>query len=263
MSSNTTNISNLRVSELAEIPVPIMPLQMQAVLVQHLNVAGRLRRLRRIALEMSEAFLGAVFLEMFGDPIENSLGLPLENLGTVCKKVIDYRGRTPDYSLDGIPHVTAACIKKGLVEWNACKYVSDETFKEYMTRGLPEYGDVLFTTEAPLGESAVVLTDKRFSLAQRIVLLRAREFLDPNYLSFLLGLAEFRPALLKYATGTTVKGISSENLQGVPIPIPSFGLQQRFANLAAQHQRAIRVNREAVRQSEHLFQTLLHEAFGG
>ncbi len=38
-------------------------------------------------------------------------------------------------------------------------------------------------------------------------------------------------------------------------------LQQQFAALVARHERLRAVQREALRQAEHLFQALLHRAF--
>jgi len=51
-----------------------------------LDKADRVRRQRRYALELSETYLQAVFLEMFGDPITNSKGwerVPISDLGEV------------------------------------------------------------------------------------------------------------------------------------------------------------------------------------
>jgi len=42
-----------------------------------------------------------------------------------------------------------------------------------MVRGLPQVGDVVLTTEAPLGEVAQI-KDNRVALAQRIITLRGK-----------------------------------------------------------------------------------------
>jgi type I restriction enzyme S subunit len=53
-----------------------------------------------------------------------------------------------------------------------------------------------------------------------------------------------------------------EGVRGLRIPLPPLPLQLRFADLVASHERLRAVQREALRQAEHLFQTLLHQAFG-
>jgi len=46
-----------------------------------LEQADRLRSTRRYTLELTDTFLPAAFLELFGDPTTNPLGLPVAELG--------------------------------------------------------------------------------------------------------------------------------------------------------------------------------------
>jgi len=48
-------------------------------------------------------------------------------LGTVIQ-IIDYRGRTPPYSSDGIPHLRSSNIRNGNIIWKNLKYVTEETY---------------------------------------------------------------------------------------------------------------------------------------
>lgn len=89
-----------------------------------------------------------------------------------CSDVIDYRGRTPPVSDSGIPHLRTTNVRGSRIDWNTESFVSPDVYETYMTRGIPRRGDVVFTMEAPLGEAAVVDTDRRFSLAQRLLLFR-------------------------------------------------------------------------------------------
>ena len=54
--------------------IPLPPLPEQQRIAAILERADRLRRLRRYALELSEGYLQAVFVEMFGDPVRNPKG---------------------------------------------------------------------------------------------------------------------------------------------------------------------------------------------
>ncbi len=250
--------------DILDCEIPLAPLPEQHRIAELLDKADHLRRTRRDAAQLSDTFLQAVFVRMFGDPVRNEMGWNSEPIEELCAKVIDYRGRTPPYSDNGIRHITASCIKDSRIDWAQCKYVSEETYSEYMTRGFPERGDVLFTTEAPLGETAVVDTDEQFSLAQRIVLLRPDKLkLGSHYLHSLLSHPRFFVKLGQYATGSTVVGIRSESLVAIPIYVPPLTLQEKFARIVQQFERLRAQQREAERQAEHLFQTLLHRAFSG
>ena len=55
-----------------KVPLPPLPEQQRIAVI--LERADGLRRLRRYALELSEGYLQAVFVEMFGDPVRNPKG---------------------------------------------------------------------------------------------------------------------------------------------------------------------------------------------
>jgi type I restriction enzyme, S subunit len=156
-------------------------------------------------------------------------------------EIIDYRGRTPPFSETGIPHLRSSNIKNGTVIWEGLKYVSEETYQEYMTRGLPQKGDVLFTTEAPLGEVALA-PDEKFSLAQRMMLLRVcKDLLEPKFLMFQIQNEDFQRKLNVTGTGSTVTGVSSRNFQPLPLALPPLNEQKRIvAKIEALRERSHR-----------------------
>lgn len=142
--------------------------------------------------------------------------------------VIDYRGRTPPFSETGIPHLRSNNVKGGKIVWRDLRYVSEETYAKYMTRGLSEKNDLLFTTEAPLGQVALV-PDQRFSLAQRMMILKPnRDVLLPKFLMYQIQSDFFQRLLRQTGTGTTVKGISSRNFKPLPLLVAPIAEQRRI-----------------------------------
>ena len=97
-------------------------------------------------------------------------------LEDVVERFIDYRGKTPPKTEFGIPLVTAKIVKNGSIQ-PPNEYISQDTYKRWMTRGYPIIGDVVLTTEAPLGEVAL-LKDSNVALAQRIILIRGKTILN-------------------------------------------------------------------------------------
>jgi type I restriction enzyme S subunit len=67
--------------------------------------------------------------------------------------------------------------------------------------------------------------------------------------------------LKDFITGIDQMKLTRENLDRIPIPAPPLSLQTQFAELVARHERLRAVQRESLRQAEHLFQSLLHQAF--
>ena len=190
----------------------------------------------------------------------------LGTIGEICERIIDYRGRTPKFSESGIVHLRSSNVKEGrlTLKNDEITYVTDETYKSFMTRGFPKAGDIIFTTEGPLGESAMVPPNFRFSLAQRMVLLRAdKTVLDSSYLLYVLYSEQVRKEYLGRATGSTAKGISSKNLQQVQVPLPCLPEQREIAiSLTACDAKIVVLEQEAERLDE-LFHAMLDELMTG
>ncbi|MYB66353.1 hypothetical protein F4X73_16830 [Candidatus Poribacteria bacterium] len=120
------------------------------------------------------------------------------------ESIIDYRGRTPEKTESGRFLVTAKNIKDGQIDYEISQeFTSEDEYQRLMTRGRPEIGDVLFTTEAPLGEVANV-DDVSIALAQRIIKFRPKsDLLNPYFLKYWLLSYSFQSDLQRYATGST------------------------------------------------------------
>jgi type I restriction enzyme, S subunit len=166
-----------------------------------------------------------------------------QNLEDVLDALIDYRGKTPQKTPSGIPLITAKIVKGGSMQTPE-EFIAEENYTAWMTRGLPQVGDVVLTTEAPLGEVAQ-LKDNRVALAQRIVTLRGRPgVLDNGYLKYFL-LSEVGQARLKEReTGTTVTGIKQSELRLVKIDLPPFETQRRIAAILSALDDKIELNRQ-------------------
>lgn len=90
-------------------------------------------------------------------------------------------------------------------------------------------------------------------------------YLKAEYLWALFSESSFRKRVQQLASGSagSMPNISKEKLLEMLIPIPPFSLQEKFASIVQRFERLRAQQREATRQAEHLFQTLLHRAFRG
>jgi type I restriction enzyme, S subunit len=79
----------------------------------------------------------------------------LATLEDCVEAIIDYRGKTPRKTAFGIPLITAKVVKGGRIE-TPDEFIDPSEYDQWMQRGLPRKGDVLITTEAPLGEVAQI-----------------------------------------------------------------------------------------------------------
>ncbi|MBD2205282.1 restriction endonuclease subunit S [Calothrix sp. FACHB-1219] len=147
------------------------------------------------------------------------------------QQIIDYRGKTPEKTNSGIPLITAKNVRDGYLDPEPREYIDEKNYDIWMRRGFPKSEDVLFTTEAPLGNVARVPSYK-IALAQRLLTLRASpEELDAGYLFWLLNWSESRRRLEQKSTGSTVLGIKQSVFRKIFFRFPSLPEQRRIAEI--------------------------------
>ena len=143
---------------------------------------------------------------------------------------IDYRGSTPTKISSGVPLITAKNVKSGYIDYTVDDYISEDEYADRQQRGISCYGDILFTTEAPLGNAAIADLDK-FSAGQRLITFQHygnQKLNNTNFLYFLLS-DFFQNQLNANKTGSTVAGIKAAILKGLFLPVPPIEEQQRIA----------------------------------
>ena len=155
-------------------------------------------------------------------------------LGDALEALIDHRGKTPkklggDWSQRGVRVVSAKNIKNGRVTDDPIRYVNPALRDKWMPVPL-KAGDVLLTSEAPLGEVAFLDEEVDWCLGQRLFALRGKpDVLDGRYLYFLLQYEPARHDVLNRATGTTASGIRQNELVKVRLDLPPITVQRQIA----------------------------------
>lgn len=188
---------------------------------------------------------------------EEWIVLPLEK---ALDALLDYRGKTPEKTTTGIPLITAKIVKNGRIE-PPTEFIARHAYAAWMTRGLPCAGDVVLTTEAPLGEVAQLDTDQ-VALAQRIVVLRGKPaVLDNTYLRYLLQSDEIQEQLAARATGTTVLGIKQSELRKIVLRLPTLSRQRIIAAILSTLDNRITLLRETNATLEAIAQALFKSWF--
>lgn len=166
---------------------------------------------------------------------DSSLGIipkewEVKRLGEVCDYV-DYRGKSPNKTSEGIFLVTAKNIRNGFIDYEISKeYIPVEEYAETMRRGKAQIGDVLITTEAPLGHVAQI-DNPNIALAQRVIKYRGKEKIYNTFLKYYLMSEQFQSILIANATGSTALGIKGSRLHQLPIIIPTLEEQERLCDI--------------------------------
>ena len=252
-------VSNVALADLRQLKVPFHTSEEQRRIAAILDQAEILRTQRRQALAHLDTLTQSLFLDVLDSAGRDVKKLTVED---GMDAIIDYRGKTPEKTAQGVPLVTAKVVKNGeLLEPD--EFIAEDAYDDWMRRGFPEAGDVLFTTEAPLGEVAQ-LDGRKVALAQRLLVLRGKSgVLQNTFLRFALTSWEVRRQIETRATGSTVKGIRQKELRQVELPIPPYALQQTFATRIQAIEALKATHRTALAQLDALFASLQQRAFAG
>ena len=177
-------------------------------------------------------------------------------------RLIDYRGKTPPKTDSGVRLITAKVVKGGQILEEPAEFIAKDFYDEWMRRGLPQKLDVLITTEAPLGELAILRGSEKIALAQRIILLRAKPgHVDPLFLFYALQ-SDFGQGELKArGSGTTVLGIKQSELRKVRIPFFPLPVQRRIAGILSAYDELMENSQRRIRLLEAMARALYREWF--
>lgn len=180
---------------------------------------------------------------------------------SVLDSIIDYRGKTPKKSINGIPTLSAKSVKNNHIDYSECYFISESEYKKFMVRGFPQKGDVLLTTEAPMG--LVARLDRNgVAVAQRLLTIRGKkDVLDNGYLLYLLQSPYGQSLLKAKETGTTVTGIKQSEFRKIVLRIPDLETQKRIAKVLSALDDKIELNNQINKNLEEQAQALYQQMF--
>ena len=257
-------VKHLSSEELKAEEIELPSLAEQKRIAAILEKADRLHRMRRYASQLSDTFLQSVFLEMFEsflikeqhEVLKNVLALPLSNGSFENNKL--YGSGTPVIWVDNLYHT----ITIDLSHLRRAR-LSDAAIAKYQVLN----GDLLFTRSSLVREgigqiNIVPKLPERTAFECHIIRARVDEKkVNPFYVLGLYRSLYGRNFIMRRANTATMTTISQTAIEELPCPIPPLPPQEKFAAIVQRFERLCAQQREAGRQAEHLFQTLLHRAF--
>lgn len=261
ITKKSVNQASFAVTDLKKIKIDVPEIEKQNAVVDKLDRIKAIIDQRNEELVQLDNLIKARFVEMFGEYYKNHINE--KQLDEICD-FIDYRGKTPEKSESGIPLITAKNVKDNRFSIEPQEFIPEENYDDVMTRGIPRVNDVLFTTEAPLGNVCRIPdVYERFCVGQRLITMQPHtDVINPEYLEHALTSAEFQEKMWQKSSGSTVKGIRSKLLVLLTIPVPPIELQNQFRDFLKQVNKSKVVVQKAFDETQMLYDSLIQEYFG-
>jgi type I restriction enzyme, S subunit len=249
---------------LRSIKVSLPPLDEQRRIVDILNRANGIRRLRREALDKTRQLIPALFHRFFGEAgTTSSSVVPLEQL-VQEDRPITYGILKPGPDVEGgVPYVRVVDIKHGQLHVHQLRKTTTEIAVAYRRSKLRP-GDILVTIRGTVGRTCIVPDElDGANITQDTARLATIEHVDARYLCGFLNTAWAQDWMRTRMVGQTVKGINLRDLKQLPVPFPSLLDQNAFASRAADIQPTIAQQERMAEASDQLVAALMAQLFDG
>ncbi len=249
--------------DLRSLLVPVPPLDEQRRIVDILNRAARIETLRARATERLREFVPALFVRMFGDPVENPMGWPIRSLGDCCAQVQYGTSTKANDCGVGVPVLRMGNLTyDGALDHTDLKHValSDGEIAKYQLRA----GDILFNrtnSRELVGKTGLWNGHFPAVAASYFVRLRLHEScVCPAYVWAAMNSATMKRRLFAMARGAIGQAnINARELKLIPLPVPPVELQRRYAETVEEARAVARVAESSMRTAALLTASLMSE----
>lgn len=246
-----------RPAEVAKIKVPVPSLAEQRRIAAILDKAEVLRAKRRESIAKLDQLLQSVFLDMFGDPLTNPLGLPAARLDSVCALVNGRAFKPEEWESAGLPIIRIQNLNDASKPFN---YTSQDLPEKYRVRN----GDVLFSWSGTPGTSFGCFrwTGPEGWLNQHIFNVRLNGVVNEDYFIHQLNL-KLAELIGKAHGGVGLQHVTKRMVDETMLMIAPIFAQRKFASIVekvGEQKRTLLRQRQA---ASAMFASLQHRAFAG
>lgn len=262
-------VKHLSAKELNKIEIPILPLEEQRKIAETLSKVDELIAFRDRQLAKLDELVKARFVEMFGNPIENTMNWPKKLLRDITTKIGS--GATPNGGRESYPNAGVSLIRSmnvydGQFLYKDLAHLTDEQATQ-LNGVTVEAEDVLVNiTGASVARSCVVPKDVLPArVNQHVAIVRCnRELLNPIFTNKMFINNEFKKALLSIGEsgGATRQAITKKQLEELSVVVPPLSIQNEFFTFSECVDQQKQTVQQSLDKLELMKKALMQEYFG-
>ncbi|MFV0190174.1 restriction endonuclease subunit S [Empedobacter falsenii] len=250
---------------LKETKIPLPPLATQKAISEKLDKADALRKKDQELLKQYDELAQSIFIEMFGDPVQNEKGWEVEKLGNICS--FENGDRSSNYPSgddlieEGIPFLSTSNFSDGYLNFDRVNFISLDKFNS-LRKGKAKYGDLIITLRGTLGQVIIYdnLNYESAFINAQMMIIRGVE-ISNKVLYYFFKSDSVINFIKSQNTGSAVPQITSDFLNKMSIQLYPLDLQNQFAEKIKNIEAQKELVKKQAEESENLFQALLQESF--
>lgn len=235
-------------------------LEEQQEIVDVLDAASEIIRLRTACIESAQSLIPALFQEMFSQYANSQNRTKLNYLfefksgGTPSKQV-------KEFFTGKIPWVTTIALNKLFIDQNdANELITEDAIKKSSTKLIPA-NSLLFGTRVGIGKLAI--NKVPMCTNQDIAALIPLKNNNLNLIYTYWYLKQINKFFVANGRGATIKGITTNLVKNTEIILPPMEQQELFAEKVQEIESYIKTQQVELENAKTMFQSLLHHSFTG
>ena len=255
------SIKHISKEYINQLMIPKYNYQQQLEIVSELDKIQEIIDIRKEQIEHLDELIKSQFVEMFGDIENNSKRYGTLKLSEISKCLT---GGTPstshsEYYQGNIPWITTVSLGKNYIdEKDAVSFITEDAINNSSTKIINE-SSILFGTRVGVGKSSInkvkICTNQDIvaitNISQKYNLLFLKHLLD-----------QYNKYFESQKRGVTIKGIKSETLKNINIPIIDINIQNKFADFVKQFDKQKFELQNSLKKIERLKESLMNKYFG-
>jgi len=184
-------------------------------------------------------------------------------LQELCELIVDCEHKTAPTQDTGYPSIRTPNIGCGYFLLDGVNRVSEETYRLWTRRAVPQPGDLIMAREAPVGNVAIIPPRLQPCLGQRTLLIRPdRSKVDPSFLNYFLNGPHVQGLIQAKTNGATVAHLNMEDVRTMELPdLPPLTTQRRTGEILSAYDDLIENNTRRIKILEEMAQIIYREWF--
>ena len=227
-------------SDLADYEINLPSIEEQRILADKLWAAYRLKEAYKRLLTATDEMVKSQFIEMFGDPINNSKNWKISSLKDTCVLVSDgpfgSNLKSCHYVQEGVRVIRLQNICQGQFNDTDRAYISNEhykTLKKYTCKP----GEIVIATLGEPNLRACIIPDYiklSINKADCIHVIPKSDLLNPIFVCSYFNSTQVLHLATADIHGTTRARIAGGQVANFPVYLPPIKLQEDFAAIVSQ-----------------------------
>lgn len=184
-------------------------------------------------------------------------------LNEICELIVDCEHKTAPTQEAGYPSIRTPNIGRGRFILDGVNRVSEETYRLWTRRAVPQPGDLIMAREAPVGNVAMIPAGLQPCLGQRTLLIRPdRSKVEPSFLNYFLNGPHVQGLIHAKTNGATVAHLNMKDVRTMELPaLPPLPTQRRIAGILSAYDELMENCRRRIRLLETMACALYREWF--